>query len=151
MARERFAVALVMAVACHRDAPPNPEAAPATTPGVAAKALAEKPFYRVDRGAQAACVSGATCEAHVVLTALAGFHVNKDYPFKFVGDPAAAVTPDGPGAFALDGDQHGTLTITFRPAAPGTATLMGTFKLSVCSDNNCEIEAPKLELAVPVS
>jgi hypothetical protein len=41
---------------------------------------------------------------------------------------------------------------TMRPAvaAPGTVKLAGTFKLSVCNDENCQIETPRLELAVPV-
>lgn len=30
-------------------------------------------------------------------------------------------------------------------------TLVGTFKLCVCSDETCEIETPRIELAVPVS
>jgi hypothetical protein len=147
MARELMAVAAALALssACHRDAPAKAEAASAT-----GAALAEKAFYRVDRGAQPACAMGATCEAHLVLTALGGFHINKDYPFKFVGDPAAAAL-EGPAAFALEGETRGTLTIKFRPQSAGTAKVSGTFKLSVCSDDNCEIETPRLELSVPVS
>ena len=36
-------------------------------------------------------------------------------------------------------------------AAQGPARLVGTFKLSVCNDDTCEIETPRIELAVPVS
>jgi hypothetical protein len=148
MARELIPLALALFGACHRDSPTAAEAAaasPATTP------LAAKPFYRVDRAPQAACASGAICEAALVLTALGNYHVNKDYPFKFVGDPAAAIQVDGQGTFAFGDARHGTMTIKFRAASSGTATLVGTFKLSVCSDENCEIETPKLELLVPVS
>jgi hypothetical protein len=142
MARELLVIAV--AAACGRDPAARSEPAAASAP------LAGKPFYRVDRGPQAACSSGAVCEAGLVLTALGAYHVNKDYPFKFVGDPAATVQVDGQGTFALDGENRGILTVKFRPTGPGTAKLVGTFKLSVCSDDNCEIEAPKLELAVPV-
>jgi hypothetical protein len=143
MARELLLIALV--VACGRDQPAEHEAATRGAP------LAGKAFYRVDAGPTTPCARGATCEARFVLTALGDYHVNKDYPFKFVGDPAPAVPLDGAATFARDDAEHGTLTIKFRPGAPGTAKLAGTFKLSVCSDETCEIETPKLELAVPVS
>jgi hypothetical protein len=149
MARELIASAIALVCACHRDAPAKGEAA---APGTASAPLAGKPFYRVDRAPQAACASGAICEAALVLTALGNYHVNKDYPFKFIADPAAAALQvDGQGTFAFGDAKRGTMTIKFRPASPGTAKLVGTFKLSVCSDENCEIEAPTLELAVPVS
>jgi len=143
MARELLLIAVV--VACGRDRPAEHEAATQGPP------LAGKAFYRVDAGPRTPCASGVACEARFVLTALGDYHVNKDYPFKFVGDPAPAVPLDGAATFALDDARHGTLTIKFRPHAPGTAKLAGTFKLSVCSDETCEIETPKLELAVPVS
>jgi len=145
MARRLIPLALLAMVAsCGRDPSAAPDPIAGHTP------LAGKPFYRVDRGPQAPCASGAPCEARVVLTALGDYHVNKDYPFKFVGDPTA-IPLDGPGSFALDGAKRGTLTIKFRAPAPGTTKLVGTFKLSVCSDETCEIEAPTLELAIPVT
>lgn len=112
--------------------------------------LASKPFYRVDPGPPASCSAGATCEVHLVLTALAGYHVNRDYPFKFVGEPPPAAPVEGAGAFAVDDATHGTMTVRFRPSAAGTAKVAGTFKLSVCSDDTCEIETPRLELAIAV-
>jgi len=147
MARDRIALALCLAVAagaaggCRKAGGGEP---------VAGKPLAGKPFYRVDAGPPVACAQGATCEARLVLTALGDYHVNQDYPFKFIGEPAA-VPVDGEGAFAIDDARHLTMTVKFRPAAPGTAVLVGTFKLSVCSDDTCEIEKPTIELAVPVS
>lgn len=143
MARELLLVALV--VACGRDEPAPPNPAAARPP------LASKAFYRLDAGPEAPCARGTTCVVRLVLTALGDYHVNGDYPFKFIGDPAPAIQLDGDGTFALDDARHGTLTLTFRPNAPGSAKLVGTFKLSVCSDETCEIETPKLELAVPIS
>lgn len=137
-------IALAMALgACGRDTPAKP--APAGAP------LASKAFYRIDAGPATPCARGVACEARVVLTALGDYHINKDYPFKFVGDPAPAIQLDGSGGFTLQDAKHGTLTIRFRPEAAGTTKLAGVFKLSVCSGDTCEIEAPKLELAVPVS
>lgn len=136
-----LALALALAPACSRDAA-KPVPPPTATP------LAEKPFYRVDRGPEHACASGATCEASVVLTALGDYHVNKDYPFKFVADSGAAAID---GTFVHASEKQGTLTIKFKPSAPGAAKLVGTFKLSVCNADNCEIDAPRLELSIPVS
>jgi hypothetical protein len=143
MVRELIALAVALAACGRGDAgkPAGTERAP----------LAGKPFYRIDPGPAVPCASGAACKAHLVLTALGSYHVNQDYPFKFVGEPAPAPPVEGDGAFALDDAKHGTLTVTFRPAAAGTARLVGTFKLSVCNDDTCEIETPRIELAVPVS
>jgi hypothetical protein len=85
-----------------------------------------------------------------VLTALGNYHINNDYPFKFVGEPAPALAFDGDAAFALADARHGALTVRFKPTAAGAQTLAGVFKLSVCSDDTCEIEKPRLELAVTV-
>jgi hypothetical protein len=142
MARELLLIAVV--AACGRDKP-------ATPPTTGAAPLASKAFYRIDAGPQTPCASGTTCEARFALTALGDYHVNTQYPFKLVGDPAPAVALDGDGTFVLDDAKHGTMTVKFRPRAPGTAKLVGTFKLSVCTEEVCEIETPKVELAVPVS
>ena len=142
MARELLLIALV--VACGRDQPTKPKAAPAATP------LASKAFYRIDPGPRTPCTSGAVCEARLVLTALGDYHVNKDYPFKFVGDPSPAIPLDGEGVFALDDAKNGTMTVKFQPSTPGTAKIAGMFKLSVCSGDTCEIETPKLALDVAV-
>lgn len=143
MARELVPIAIAMALGgCGRDTPAKPAATGAP--------LASKAFYRVDAGLATPCARGAACEARLVLTALGDYHVNKDYPFKFVGDPAPALQLDGT-SFTLEDAKHATLTIRFRPQAAGTTKLAGVFKLSVCSDDTCEIEAPRLELAVPVS
>jgi len=149
MARERTAIALGLACAAAALSGPGCRKA-GDGASAAGKPLAEKPFYRIDAGPPVACAPGATCEARLVLTALGSYHVNQDYPFKFVGEPAPAVAVDGDGAFAIDDARHGTMTVRFRPAAAGTAALVGTFKLSVCSDDTCEIETPRIELAVPV-
>ena len=143
MARELLLIALVAASGCARCSRSDP--APA-----GGKPLAEKAFYRLDAGTQPPCARGATCEARLVLTALGGYHVNKDYPFKFIAD-ATATPVDGNGTFAIDDAKHLTMTIQFRPIAAGTAKVAGQFKLSVCSDDTCEIETPTLELAIPVS
>jgi len=142
------AVAAAAAGGCKRDREPPPAATggPPLPPP-----LAGKSFYRLDVGPQAPCTSGAPCEARIVLTALAGYHVNQKYPFKFLGDPVPGVTLEGTGTFALEDARSGTLTLRFRAARAGTARFVGTFKLSVCTEEQCEIEEPQIKFELPVA
>lgn len=139
-------IALCSLGACKRE-PPSP-ASEAIAKGTAP--LAGKAFYRVDAKPLAPCPVNTTCEAQLVLTALGGYHVNDEYPTKFVADAASEVRIDGEGTFKIGGEKHGTMTVKFTPTKPG-AKLVGTFKLSVCSEDNCEIESPTITLAVPSS
>ena len=167
MARELPVIALAVALAVVVVSGSGCGGCKKSEPVPEGKPLAGKAFYRVDPGPATPCATGSTCELRLVLTALGDYHVNKDYPFKVVGDPAAAAPEqrsredqddrgeraalDGDGSFALDGEKRGTMTIKFRPAAAGNAKVVGSFKLSVCTDEACEIESPRLELSVPVS
>jgi hypothetical protein len=151
MARELLiglAAAAAATAACKREGEPRPPAprSAATMP----PPLAGKSFYRIDAGPRTPCTAGATCEARLVLTALDGYKVNQEYPFKFVVDPAPGVAVDGTGTFVLDDAKSGTLTIRFRAAKSGPIRFTGTFKLSVCTEAQCEIEQPKIELELPV-
>jgi hypothetical protein len=156
MRRESLLTALALALgasaaattACKRDR--DRDRAPAVDPATLPPPLAGTDYYRVDNGPQTPCTAGAPCEARLVLTALGTFHVNKDYPFKFVGEPAPGLAVEGTGTFALDDAKTGTLTIRYRAAKSGRARFTGQFKLSVCNDERCEIEQPKIELEVPV-
>ena len=142
MARKLALVALV-AAGCGKSHEAAPEIiAKGTAP------LASKDFYRIDAKPVAPCKAGATCEVQLVLTALGDFHVNDDYPTKFVADTVGDIVVEGEGTFVIAGAKQGTMTVKFKPAMPGAAKLSGTFKLSVCSDKTCEIEAPKVALDV---
>ena len=143
------AVLLFAVVACAKESPaPAPVAsAPAVPKGAAP--LVETAAYRVDASVAAPCKVGASCEARAILTALAPYKVNAEYPTKFVADGGLPV--EGEGTFVVEAKQRGTLTVRFTPTAAGPARVTGTFKLSVCTEDNCEIEAPKITLEVPVS
>ena len=93
--------------------------------------LAETAFYRIELRPH----------AELALTALAGYHINERYPVKFIADDPAAI--DGTGTFTRSDAQHGTLALAAR--AP---RLSGTFKLSVCTDENCEIAEPHIAFDV---
>ena len=142
---------LVVALGCGRDkAKPQPKAElPDRARG--SVVLAEQPYFRVEPGPKTPCAPNAPCEARLALTALGAYHVNETYPFKFVADPVPGVKVAGPGTFVMEDPKHGTLTLTFQAARPGPARIAGTFKLSVCTDDECKIEEPKITFAVPLT
>jgi hypothetical protein len=117
------------------NAPGEPEAAP----------------FRVDVATPASCMRGTTCEATFALVALQGFKVNAEYPFKFVGDVGPQISFDGTGTFTHSDKHSGKLTIKFRSEQTGTIKVSGTFKLSVCTDEVCKIEQPKITFDVLVT
>ena len=120
----------------------------APAPASAPRALAALPHVRVDLGPASSCTVATSCEARVVVTALAGYKVNGEYPHKFVGEASPELSIEGTGTFTVDGATRGTLTIRFRPARSGTLTMAGTLKLSVCTEDECKIEAPRLAFDV---
>ena len=136
---------------CGGEAPRGRSGDPGTTVTGAPSqpALAQKEFFRVDVASdQPECQVDAPCEARLLLTALGDYHVNENYPFKLEA-AAPDVTVDGTGSFEPKG-KTGTMALPFRTSKPGTAKLAGTFKLSVCNDDNCQIEAAKIAFEVPV-
>jgi hypothetical protein len=124
----------------------------------AASHLAGKNF--VLDAASPGCRVDAPCTMTVRLAAAGEYHVNKEYPYKFVAAAAPGVQFLGSsdantfsraaGDFREDGEKVATLTVRFKPTAAGEAHVSGTYKMSVCSAENCQIETPTITLAVPV-
>lgn len=141
-------LALLLLVACGEKQAAQQPAAPvvASEPAEASAA----PF-RIDVTPPASCAHGTVCEATLVLTALEGFKVNAEYPFKFVGDAGPQLSFEGTGTFAHGDKSTGTLTVKFTSAQAGTVKVSGTFKLSVCTEEVCKIEQPKVTFDVPVT
>jgi RNA 3'-terminal phosphate cyclase len=54
------------------------------------------------------------------------------------------------GDFVEEGEKSGTMTVRFKPTAAGEAKVAGTYKMSVCSADQCQIEIQPIALAVPV-
>jgi hypothetical protein len=110
------------------------------------------------------CKANAVCTVKVTLQAQNGFHVNKDYPYKFKADEVAGIEFQGTdaggknvfskaaGDFVIKADKNpaveGVLTIKYKAAKAGDAKITGKFKLSVCSDANCQMDTA--DLALPV-
>lgn len=157
--RTERTLALLVICACNKDAPsvaksePEPPRGSARETGAtetASPPLAAKEFFRVDAApSQPPCVAGTACEARLVLTALGDYKVNDEYPFKLVADATPGIAVEGTGKFTPEG-KTGTMAVAFRADKPGTAKLTGTFKLSVCNDHNCQIEAAKIAFDVSV-
>jgi hypothetical protein len=165
--------------ACTKDEKPVPTAlAPSAQGGAAASAAVAPTTAKVtDLGpgkqridgqnftldlASTGCKKGAECAVTIKLVAAADYHVNKQYPYRFnatlapglaflgKSDPPTSFTKDA-GDFVEDGEKSGTMTVRFKPSAAGEAKVAGTYKMSVCSADQCQIEAQPVALSVPVN
>jgi hypothetical protein len=96
----------------------------------------------------------------IKLSASGDWHLNKEYPYKFLATAAPNITFLGKsdattfsrqtGDFVEEGEKAATMTVRFKPQKAGEATVTGTYKLSVCSADQCQIEQQKVSLAIPV-
>lgn len=92
---------------------------------------------------------------NVVLVTKGEYHINKQYPYKFVTQdpPAEGVTypkkvvPRGDGSYE---ERKAVLPVPFVPTKSGNVTVGGLYSLSVCTDANCLMDKQRLELSVNV-
>jgi hypothetical protein len=158
------------AVASASAAPDKPKEAPKvdTKPSTTASAaVALKPAAKHVAGknyaldlATPGCKADTECAVTIKLATAGDWHVNKEYPYKFIATAAPNMTflgkgdattfSRGNGDFAEQGEKVGVMTVRFKPASAGEAHVAGTYKFSVCSADQCQIEQEKLDLAVPV-
>jgi len=108
------------------------------------------------------CAPGANCSLTLTLVATGDYHINDEYPYKFKASDAQGVEflgndAGGKNVFSkAAGDwqktdaKSGTMAIKFKGVAKGNAAIAGTFKLSVCSAANCQLEAPQLSTTVAI-
>ena len=106
------------------------------------------------------CRVDVPCAVTLLITAGGEFHVNKEYPYKFTANAAPGVTFLGSsdanvfsraaGDFREQTEKTATMTVRFKSTAAGEARVAGTYKLSVCSADQCQIETQAVQLAVPV-
>jgi hypothetical protein len=118
--------------------------------------------FFVDSASAGDCAVGATCGVTLKLTATGEFHINQDYPYKlkaddapgleFLGTDAAGKTTFSKtaGNWQATDEKSGVLSVAFRPAASGSKTVTGTFKLSVCSAATCQLEQQQVSTTVAV-
>jgi hypothetical protein len=115
--------------------------------------------YALELAAQS-CKAGSECAMTIKLVAVGEYHVNKEYPYKFAATAAPGlefVTKAAPntftreaGDFVEQGEKTGTMSVRFKAASAGDAHVAGTYKFSVCSADQCQIEQEKLDFVVPV-
>ncbi|HRH00688.1 MAG TPA: hypothetical protein PLR99_30810 [Polyangiaceae bacterium] len=139
------------------DAPSGSAAAKAPAPPTA---RVESPHYALELKPGGPCKVGADCVATVELDARGGYHVNQEFPYRFTAGPAKTLQylgrdPVAPGVFSkASGDYsapsegHATMTVRFRPTAAGAAEVGGSYKFSVCSEQNCQVETAELVAAL---
>jgi len=105
------------------------------------------------------CRVDVPCAVTLRITAGGEFHVNKEFPYKFTANAAPGVTFLGggdanvfsraAGDFREETEKSATMTVRFKPTAAGEARVAGTYKLSVCTADQCQVESQAVQLAVP--
>jgi len=107
--------------------------------------------FAVDVSAPGNCKVQSPCAMSIKLTALGSYHINNEYPYKWVGDPIDGIEYIGKknGEFKKETETQATMTVAFKSAGTN-AKVGGVYKLSVCSEDKCQIETQRVELSVPM-
>ncbi|MGD0523630.1 MAG: hypothetical protein ABSE49_00730 [Polyangiaceae bacterium] len=118
--------------------------------------------FFLDVAPAADCAAGATCNVTIKLVATGDFHINEDYPYKlkaddtpgveFLGTDAAGKSTfsKAAGDWKKKDEKSGAMSVAFRAADKGSKTVGGTFKLSVCSAQTCQLEQQPVQATVAV-
>lgn len=126
-------------------------------PGAGAKSalpVSDGPAFSVTP-VHASCEQGKTCSASIRLTAMNGYHLNKEYPYRFTveskGECEFAKTTFTKDDFQKQSDTTGVMPVTCTaPKKSGKFPFSGTFKFSVCTDEKCLIESATVSLQANV-
>ncbi len=158
----------VCASGCSKDRPASASAAPddssssAPAPQANCGHSACGSNFFLDAAPVGSCAVGATCSVAVKLVATGEFHINDDYPYKIKADDERGVEylgtdPGGKNVFSKAAsdwrkkdEKSGVMTVVFRASDPGSKTVGGTFKLSVCSGQTCQLEQQRVQASVAV-
>jgi hypothetical protein len=126
----------------------------------AAGAHVDGNHFKLDAAPAGDCKVGAECSIAIKLEAQGDYHINQQYPYKFKANDAAGVEflgtdaagknvfSKGAGDFKIDGEKTATMNVRFKVAQKGTANIGGTYKISVCSAQNCQLEQQDMSVAV---
>jgi hypothetical protein len=164
-----FALAVALALAAWgnseaattgREPVHTPTASPSSLTGdCAGHAVCTANFF-IDAVVPGGCAARASCSVALKLVATGDYHVNDEYPYRFKAEEVSGVRfegADGAGknVFSkLAGDwqksdaKSGVMSVKFVPLEKGTVTIAGTFKLSVCSSENCLLEQRQISATV---
>jgi hypothetical protein len=106
----------------------------------------------------ASCKKNDDCTLTLRLEAQGAYHINDSYPYKFTPGPtkdgkpenvefAKATFSKAEGDFKKEGEKVATMTVKFKPTA-AVGTIAGIYKISVCSEQNCQLEQQEVTLKV---
>jgi hypothetical protein len=106
----------------------------------------------------AACKKNEDCTLTLRLEAQGAYHINDSYPYKFTPGPTKDSKPENvefakatfskaEGDFKKEAEKVGTMTVRFKPTA-AAGTIAGIYKMSVCSEQNCQLEQQEVTLKV---
>lgn len=162
-------LAFVAYAGCSRsEASPSQRSEKAVEPATPSAALelatnkVEGKNFKLEAAPQGECKALAECRVTIKLEAVGEYHINKEYPYKFKADANGDVEFLGKddagknvfsksaGDFKTEGEQKAVMTVRFKPSKAGQVVLGGTYKLSVCSAQNCQLESQQLAVNVPV-
>ena len=163
---------LAIATGCSRDSEAATSKATETTtssqtgspggPVVAAGNHIDGKNFKLDATLDGDCKAGAVCAVVLRLEAANDYHINKEYPYKFKASELAGIEFEGTdaagknvfsknaGDFKIDGEKVATLRVKFKPSAKGNITIAGTYKMSVCSAKDCQLESQDVSASVVV-
>jgi hypothetical protein len=139
----------------------NPGAHPAGPSADCGHAVCGNDFF-VDLASPASCPVGAQCSLTLKLVATGDFHINDDYPYKFKADETKGVEflgtdEAGKNVFSKGAtnwqkkdEKTGAMTVAFRGSEKGDKSISGTFKLSVCSAQSCQLEQQPVSTTVAI-
>jgi hypothetical protein len=163
-----IAALALLAAACSKDGrastraePDDPSASQAAPRADCGHSACGSNFF-LDAAPVGDCAVGAPCAVAVKLVATGDFHINDEYPYKLKADDAPGVVflgSDAAGANVFSktardwqkkDEKSGVMTLAFRATDPGSKTVGGTFKLSVCSAGSCQLEQQRVQARVAV-
>ncbi len=129
--------------------------------GVAAPAETAQPAqlagdpYQVKTEVVGDCKAGSECTAKITINVTdAEFHVNDQYPFKFIAS-APGVEFHGSAGSTFQGPDFvrekktATMNVKFKPSAKGSLTITGKYKICVCSEKTCQPQT--IDVSIPVN
>ncbi len=125
------ATSVLWALACGRDGRAVPAADDAPRSNAAGSQCVHAACgnnYFVDAEQSGHCAVGANCVAALTLVAVGAYHINDEYPYKFIADPAPGMTfrgldGSGPNVFTKSAgnwsqrdEKTGVMTASFTPS-----------------------------------
>ena len=123
---------------------------------LAAAKRIEAKDYVLDTSASE-CKIGAECTAIVKLEALGAYHINKEFPYKLEMEDAEGVEFTGKGKrvftrangdFTSAQEKSGEMKVSFKASKAGDLVLKGKYKMSVCSDKDCQLQTQLVTIEV---